>query len=380
MLVLPAVLHAQVLTGTVLLPDSTSPAVRALVEVTVGTRPPVRLLTDGRGAFRSRLAAADSVRLRVLRVGFEPFVVPTVRVAAGETRELRVVLADAPVTIAAFNVRESRVCGERADAAAWRLWEQARTVLQSVELTERDSSLIVWTVEYQGDATPGGATVVKDSTIIQVPVEPPFPPVHYDSLFRHGYIRRVRDTATYYAPDATVLTDPRFVAAHCFRIAEADSSPTGLIGVRFEPQRKPRETGIAGTFWLAEDGLLLRQIEFEYVNAPRGHWTPGTGGFVLFTELTSGHWIMSEWAIRMASPVWTRGRRERQRRADGSFYMSADGLNPLEGYAVRGDDGLWLRSRIVYRVEQAGIPLLYDAAADSLRLRGVRRVAPPWQR
>jgi hypothetical protein len=251
------------------------------------------------------------------------------------------------------NVRESRVCGARADAAAWQLWEQARTVLQSIELTERDSSIQVWTVEYQGDATPGSATVVKDSTIMQVPVEPPFPPVYYDSLFRYGYIRRVRDTTTYYAPNASVLADQRFVETHCFRVAEADSTPRGLIGVRFEPQRRPRTTGIAGTFWLDEESYLLRQIEFRYVNAPLKHQTPGTGGYVLFTQLASGHWVMNEWAIRMAS---------------------------LEFDRVRGAEGLWVRSRIVYRVQQDETTLLYDAAADSLARRQIPQTPPPPRR
>jgi hypothetical protein len=344
----PAALRAQTLTGTLLLPDSVTPAAQVLVEVSVGARAPLRLLTDGRGVFRTRLPAADSVRLRVLRPGFRPFAPPAVRVAAGETREVRVVLAEQPVTIATVNVRESRVCGERADASAWQLWEQARTVLQSIELTERDSSLTVWTVEYQGDATPGGATVVQDSTIMQVPVEPPFPPVYHDSLFRYGYIRRVRDTTTYYAPNASVLADRRFVETHCFRVAEADSAPRGLIGVRFEPQRPPRHTGIAGTFWLDEESYLLRQIEFRYVNAPVNHRIPGTGGYVLFTQLASGHWVMNEWAIRMPGLVASRGLR--------------------------------VRSRIVYRVQQDETTLLHDAAADSLARRRMPRTPPPPRR
>jgi hypothetical protein len=320
------------------------------------------------------------VRLRVLRPGFRPFAPPAIRVAAGETRDVRLVLADQPVTIAAVNVRESRVCGARADASAWQLWEQARTVLQSIELTERDSSLSVWTVEYQGDATPGGATVVKDSTIMQVPVEPPFPPVYYDSLFRHGYIRRVRDTTTYYAPNASVLADRRFVETHCFRVAEADSTPRGLIGVRFEPQRRPRHTGIAGTFWLDEESYLLRQIEFRYVNAPLKHQTPGTGGYVLFTQLATGHWVMNEWAIRMASLVWTRYPRERLRREDGTYFMERNGVVPLEGSLILGASGLWVRSRIVYRVQQDETTLLYDAAADSLARRQIPQTPPPLPR
>lgn len=372
---LSAPLAAQRIAGTVLLPDSTTAAVRVLVEVRAGARPPVRVLTGQGGGFLVPVPPGDTVRLRVLRPGFRPVPAPPVVVAAGETRTVRLVLTAEPVTIARVEVRESRVCGERADAAAWQLWEQARTVLQSIELTERDPAIRVWTVEFQGEATPGSAVVVKDSTVLDVPVEPPFPPVYYDSLFRLGYIRRVADTTTYYAPNASVLADPRFVESYCFRMAGADSTPEGLVGVRFEPQRRRwgAYADIAGTFWLDRETHLLRQIEFGYVNPPANHRVPGIGGYVLFTRLGSGHWIMHEWMIRMGGVVWNRGPRQRFRRADGTYHMERNGVIPLEGHVMRGDTGLWARSRIVYRVQLDETTLLYDAQADSLS----RRAIPP---
>lgn len=369
---------AQRIAGTVVLPDSVTRAARVLVEVRIGARAPVRLLTNDAGTFGVPAPPGDTVRLRVLRPGFRPVVAPPVVLAAGETRAVRIVLTAEPVTIAAVRVRESRVCGERADAAAWQLWEQARTVLQSIELTERDTAIRVWTVEFQGETTPGSAVVVKDSTILDVPVEPPFPPVYYDSLFRLGYIRRVGDTTTYYAPNATVLADPRFVEGYCFRVAEADSTPEGLVGVRFEPQRRRwgAYADIAGTFWLDRETFLLRQIEFAYVNPPANHRVPGIGGYVLFTKLASGHWIMHEWMIRMGGVVWTRGPRQRLRRADGTYFMERNGVIPQEGFAVRGDLGLWARSRIVYRVQLDETTLLYDAQADALSRRAIPRPPP----
>lgn len=374
-LVAGAPLPAQQVVGTVLLPDSVTRAARVLVEVRSGARAPVRLLTSDAGTFGIPVPPGDTVRLRVLRPGFRPVAAPPLVLAAGETRAVRVVLTAEPVTIAAVRVRESRVCGERADAAAWQLWEQARTVLQSIELTERDPAIRVWTVEFQGEATPGSAVVVKDSTILDVPVEPPFPPVHYDSLFRLGYIRRVADTTTYYAPNATVLADPRFVESYCFRMADADSTPGGLVGVRFEPQRRRwgAYADIAGTFWLDRESYLLRQIEFGYVNPPANHRVPGIGGYVLFTRLGSGHWIMHEWMIRMGGVVWNRGPRQRFRKADGTYHMERNGVIPLEGHVMRGDTGLWARARIVYRVQLDETTLLYDAQADSLS----RRAIPP---
>lgn len=109
------------------------------------------------------------------------------------------------------------------------------------------------------------------------------------------------------------------------------------------------------------------------MNAPEGHCTPGTGGYVLFTQLASRPWLMTEWAIRMASLEWNRRALERVPREDGSDIMVPDGLTPVEGNVMRGDAGLWVRSRIVYRVQQAETLLLSDAAADSLAQRGVGR-------
>ncbi|HET8770789.1 MAG TPA: carboxypeptidase-like regulatory domain-containing protein, partial [Gemmatimonadaceae bacterium] len=356
----------------------------ALVELRVGSAPttsaePVRTLTDARGVFRFRLRSADSVHVRVLRPGFRPVVAPSAFVRPQETIDLHIVLTQLPVRVATVEVHGSAVCGERADAAAWQLWEQARTVLQSTVLTERDSSLRVRTVEFQGEATPKGAVVVQDSSILDVPLERPFAQAHYDSLFRWGYIRRARDTVTYYAPNASVLTDERFVLGHCFQVVAADSTPAGVVGVRFEPARRPRfgYTDIAGVFWLDATNYLLRQIDFGYVNPPRGHQVLGTGGHVLFTQLATGHWVMSDWMIRMANLVLHRGPWERQRREDGSYYMERNGVIPLEAALVRGNYGLWARAQRIVSVQQGGQLLYFDEDAAAIARRAIPRVVEP---
>ncbi len=375
---------AQVVSGTVFMPDSTTPVANVLVELRVGTAPgsagaPVRALTDAQGVFRIRLRAADTVRVRVLRPGFRPVVEPPAFVDLGETHAMRIVLTQVPVTVATVEVHGSPVCGERADAAAWQLWEQARTALQTTVLTERDTSLHVRTVEFQGEATPTGAVVVKDSSILDVPLEGPFAPAHYDSLFRWGYIRRVRDTVTYYAPNASVLTDERFVLGHCFQVVSADSTPAGVVGVRFEPARRPRSsyTDIAGIFWLDASSYLLRQIDFGYVNPPRGHRVPGIGGQVLFTQLATGHWVMTDWMIRMASVVVNMGPWERQRREDGSTIMTRDGVAPLYGATVRSNYGLWARAQRIVSVQQGDRLLYHDPDAEAIARRAIPRVEEP---
>lgn len=361
---------AQVITGTVLQSDSVTPAGGVLVEIRAGAAgDPIRALTTVRGMFRVTLPAPDTARVRVLRPGFRPVAAAPVFVASGAVREIRIVLGDQPVMLATVKVRETRVCGERADANAWQLWEQARTVLQTTALTERDTALTVRTLEFEGQATPGGATIVQDSTIRFVPVEAEFPPAHYDSLFRFGYIRRdAGNITTYYAPNAKVLLDERFVTSHCFRIAERDSTPPGMIGVRFEPIRASRQTGILGTFWLDSATFLLRQIEFGYINPPRDHHVPGTGGFVAFARLSTGHWIMSEWSIRMASLIVRRQAWTVEKLENGTWRRRHPLTRP-QGYVITSDYNLWSRNQMVVSVHLGQHLLFAEPAGDTLALR-----------
>jgi hypothetical protein len=387
LLVAPASLRAQRLTGTVLRGDPAVAAVGVLVEVRSSSRPtgaapqqapaaraPQRALTDSRGVFRVTLpAGADSIFIRVLRPGFRPHVVPAMRAADAAARPLRITLGEQPITIAAVQVRESRICGPRSESDAWSLWESARTVLQSIELTERDTTIRIWTVEFQGEATEQGTVLIRDSTIKHISNIPPLPPAYYDSLYKFGYIRRNADTTVYYAPNATVLADDYFIDNYCFRVAAKDSTPKGSIGVRFEPMRNPRVTDIAGTFWLDAETYLLQRIEFDYVNAPATHRMPGTGGDVLFTKLPSGHWILSEWSTRMARSVLTREPPRRTVRVQNGSTFQNRGRPIAASYPLRWSKDLWARSQVVYRVQQDETTLQYDASADSIARRIIKR-------
>jgi hypothetical protein len=87
--------------------------------------------------------------------------------------------------------------------------------------------------------------------------------------------------------------------------------------------------------------------------------------------------VMNEWSIRMAGLVGNRGARQRFRREDGTYFMKGNGVIPQEGSLIRAAQGLWSRSRIVYRVQLDEATLLYDAAADSLARRAIPRASDP---
>ena len=339
LLALPLPLLAQVVTGVALLPDSVTPASRVLVEVRTPRGRTSRVLTDERGHFRVRLAQADTATVRVLRPGLRPTVDLPRFVGPGREVQVRLVLGNDRVALAAVTVTATpdRTCRENASGA--QLWSEARTVLHSSVLTERDTAMQIRAVEFEGEPQDDGSLAMADSTLRVVPLAERFGRAHYDSLYRCGFIRRNSPgVTTYYAPNAELLADERFIATHCFLMAPEDTLADGLIGVRFEPLDRPRYTDVAGTVWLDVATYELRRIEFTYVNPPLRHRVDGIGGNVEFAKLPTGHWIMREWTMRTARPS-------------------------------AGDGARWATRHVVFQVTLEENLILRDRAMDQLARR-----------
>jgi len=341
-LLLPGALGAQRVVGEVVRADSITPAVRVLVEWRVGRGPIQRVSTDDRGRFVIAVPDTGRLALRVLRPGFRPHVVPPRPSGRRAVDSLRIVLRDEVVQLAAMRVEEDRVCGARGEAVAWQLWEQARVALQSVVLAERDSTLLVRAVEYESDLLPDTLPMIRPASVRLVGRERMQARAHYDSLFRFGYIRRVADTSSYFSPTLAVITDDRFAERYCFTRVVDDAHPD-WIGVSFEPARYPGPgiADVVGTFWLDRDALLLREISYTYLNAPVHHRIEGIGGELHFAQLSTGHWILRDWDVRMPK-LNAAARRER--------------------LAI----GRWSKRRTVYLVERGGLELFVDSAAARL--------------
>jgi hypothetical protein len=383
-----------ILRGEVVHNDSTSAAPGLLVEVRTPSARVFRTLTNQRGEFIVRLPGPDSVRVRVLRIGYRPTESAKVFVDEGPSPPLRIVLDNTSYHLSSVTIQATSRCGRRADPAAYLRWEQALTVLRSIELAERDTSLHVRTVEFQGPTTADGFTTLEEDSLLRViTTVDPLPAVHYDSLFQRGFVRKnPGDTAmTYYAPDAQLLADDRFAPGYCFRTPK-DSVP-GLIGITFEPVTRRRVTDIDGTVWLDAASLELRRIEFSYgqlpVNHNSGHWhsngadnpagkqqqrIPGAGGYVDFTRLPGGHWLVSEWTIRMATTIIWLGRC----RAD----VHGNYVGPIVrevscSRVIFERHGLWGRSRIVASVVREGEQLYFDSYAEELARRAEAALRKP---
>jgi hypothetical protein len=113
--------------------------------------------------------------------------------------------------------------------------------------------------------------------------------------------------------------------------------------VAFEPARRPAPgiADVVGTFWLDRNELLLREITYNYVNAPIHHRIDGLGGALHFVQLSTGHWVLRDWDVRMPK------------------------LNPAarrERLAI----GRWSKRRTVYRVVRGGRVLFLDESAALL--------------
>jgi hypothetical protein len=202
------------------------------------------------------------------------------------------------------------------------------------------------------------------------------PGAHYDSLFQLGFVRQNRgDSATtYYAPDARHLADDRFAPGYCFRALPAIDSLPGVMGIGFEPVSRRRVTDVEGTIWLDSASLELRRIEFQYRQLPADHNIDGPGGYVDFVRLSTGHWIVSEWMIRMAQRMSALDRCNISVRG---VYVTPPTEKGGCAYLVRPRFALWGRSQIVASVVKAGERLYHDPYAETLAQRAEAARKPP---
>lgn len=367
---------AQRIAGQVLRPDSVSAAAQVLVEWRTRRGALQRVLTDGAGRFSIQLPREDSVFLRVLRPGYRPQEATPLLVPLGETVTARIVLRDQAVVLGAMRVAGESACTGRSDAPAWTLLEQARTAILTASLAERDPLLRIDAVEYEGDATPAGAILLRDGSVRRSGASAQASQAQRDSIFRFGYVRRSRSDTTYYhAPSPDVLVDERFRSRYCAALVPADSSPDGLIGVRFQPARRPGPgiADVTGVFWLDDDRFLLSRVEFEYLNVPVHHRVQGLGGYLEFTVLPSGHWLLREWLFRMPNLIATHYAPITVLRPDGNYPTNRAGEPIRSAIPVRSATGLWAHGRIVYRVESNGSVVLTDSAGASLLERATPR-------
>lgn len=292
-------LGAQTVRGTVHWPDST-PVLGALVVVRVAPGgEPVRTLTGGRGTFALHLPAAGRYGMSVLRIGFEPTVLPDFDVSAGETHVVDVVMRAAPVRLARVSIREGTECRVNPDSGLMvaRAWEQARRALLTTRLSASGLPLVGEWINYQRTLDASGRYVRKQEVhAVRAPTAHVFESVPAARLATDGY---VTDSMAY-APDADVLLSDSFAATHCLKLVSSPPDRPGMIGVGFEPTpARATIPDISGTFWIDTSTSELRALDFHYTRMGEEAIAAGAGGTLRFLRLADGEWLVSEWAVRL---------------------------------------------------------------------------------
>jgi len=299
---------AQELLGTLRAATSGAPAAGVLVTVSRAEDDAMlaRALTSERGTYRVR-TVAGTVIVRVLRVGQQPVELARLTLAAGEQRRLDAELPDMPVRLAAVSQLADNRCtvrpGDRTLVA--QLFHSARTALLTSQAQAEDSSVraVLRRVVHRYDARGRDVGRGDTSWLTRASLNP-FQSVDLDLLLQEGFRVFTPDGGMLYrAPGADVLTDDRFLANYCLRLAESppDSS---WVGVTFEPTTRRRGVvQVAGTLWLERASQALRRIEFGYRGLEPSLNRATPGGVIEYTHTADGIWFVPEWALRMPRVV-----------------------------------------------------------------------------
>jgi hypothetical protein len=300
-------LAAQVVRGTVVSVDSTASGGVIVVGIDDGGVAVTRALTGSRGEFTLQLPAPGRYSIRMLRIGSRPNDGPTLTLAAGETKTIRMVFAAQPVVLSTLDIRARQTCRVDADTGLMvvRVWDEARKAMLSSQLSADGAApLLAEWVEFDRilDST---ARFVREQRVraSSHATTHAFRSPPAGVLTARGYVVSDGGEVTFFAPDAEVLLSEEFAAAHCFRLAQAPPGRDDLIGVRFEPTRERQELrdrrDIEGELWLDRASAELRSLDFRYTNLPDAAASAEAGGEVHFLRLDDGNWIVTRWSVRM---------------------------------------------------------------------------------
>lgn len=304
-------LSAQSVRGRVVEQEGAKPVVEALVQL-LGPRD--RVLASGttspRGEYLLHAPADGSYRLRVLRIGFRPWVSDTVQLSGPEVQSKLLEVDAGVVVLAELTVTARSSCRRSPadDSDMEAVWQQARTVLALVEagsagdleffVTTSNRSLDQYerlVQEYRMPSIGRGAWPVISQSA--------------DSLEQFGYVQ-VGDTLTgpiYYGPDVAAFFSDLFLAGHCFRLLPPPKGEPQLIGLGFEPVGGRKLPDIEGVLWV-DRTTGLNRLEYRYTRMPGWLAQQKAGGVLRFDRLPTGRPILTSWSIQAPIPRIERAR------------------------------------------------------------------------
>jgi hypothetical protein len=250
------------------------------------------------------LPRAGSYRVRLRRIGYQPFISAPVDVAVGSTVDVPLQAPDRRVVLASVRVVGRRCSNDAFDEPSLRaLWDEVRTALTTTMLSRTDSS-----VALEARAFHRTLTVSRDVTeeIVGLPrmtrSQRPYVARSAAELSRDGYVRASDGETEYLGPDEQVLLSDEFLSDHCFELTRGTEATEGLLGVHFTPSDRRKVGDIAGTLWVDSTSAELRYLDFWYEHnglpsSARGEGR--SGGQVVFVRTPIGMWIVGAWRLRL---------------------------------------------------------------------------------
>lgn len=299
--------QAQELRGTVLRPDGQTPIGGVVVLLVHETRSDsilARAVTSERGTFSLKAPGTMAVRLRALRIGFEPEMLGTFQLVADSVRITRATLTETRVRMAQINVNDTKRCDVRPDGAMLvaQLFTQAKTALFASTTKVYGSNPNVQFTDFtRHEDTRGRLLAPIERVTNNGASTQAYGSWPVDSLLRYGYVVAEKDGgASYYAPDANILLSDAFVERHCLQLVKGTGDRSGSIGIGFRPVNRPRNVvDVTGTLWLDSATSELQTLEYSYDPIPGNIRRHNLGGSVEYARMDNGAWLISGWALRI---------------------------------------------------------------------------------
>jgi hypothetical protein len=259
------------------------------------------VLTDSLGEFAVRAPAVGAYRLRFERLGFRPLTTDRFTLDEGETESRTLRAEIVSVSLERIVVSDRPRCRvlREADTLTARVWSAVRSVLASAAAAEGGLFPHVTIERYVRDYDYRRSAVAREQKWTSTGASAsPFVALAARELEQYGFVRRVGDSITFYAPDARTLIAEEFLRTHCFRVRD-ERVQRGRVGLDIEPVPRRTLPDIRGTLWLDPATGELRRLEFVYVNLPSYVPREDAEGWVEFRRATRGVWLVDRWALRL---------------------------------------------------------------------------------
>src|SRR5689334_1884653 len=214
-------------------------------------------ITNAAG-FRRLRAPSGTYRIRVKRIGYEPYFSDPIDLS--RDTDVTVIVSDKRVTLSTVLITSRSECS--LSAAKTRgvdvLWEEVSKALVGASLSKADFEKVPGAILFTTHISKKGDTISSDTTRLAVAGNRPFGAIDAKTLRNSGYVRgnAVRGWQ-YYAPDETSLLSQDFAETHCFGVVR-DTKRKDQVGLSFEPQPGRKASDVKGTLWLDEQSSELR--------------------------------------------------------------------------------------------------------------------------